>query len=497
MKITYKKKSCIVLLMLGLALVNQSCNKWLDVQPSTQTTEEKQFSSEQGYKDALIGIYQKMAQNNSYGKELTYGYLDILAQLYQSKSNANTDTYGQLARYNYTDATVKATLNSLWTTQYSTIAQTNYLLKGIDKDRGLFSTINYQLVKGEALAARALLHFDLLRLFAAAPASNASTDSQTIPYMIAFSVNPSKALSRTEVLGLVEKDLKDAEALLQIYPDIDQIKDNTSSTSLEVFTMFRQNRLNVWAVRALLARVFLYQGNKVEALKYAKAVIDSQKFEFINGNTNTVSPNSTTSNTIFSTEHIFSIYKSNLKDISDRFFKTESSVAENEDLFTTLTNLNNWYEVAVTGHAIDIRGPQASNSRWNQFNASTVYSNKYYIGNNVTNVNQKLIPVIKLSEMYYIAAEASETIEQGLVYLNKVRTARLIPVLSTTTIYTAALLDGELFKEYRKDFYAEGQLWYYYKRKNYSNLQNSVGGIMNNNKYVFPLPDSEIEFGLN
>lgn len=496
MKINYKTKTCIVLLMVGLGLTSQSCSKWLDVQPGTQTTEEKQFSSEQGYKDALIGIYQKMAQNNSYGKELTYGCLDILAQLYQSKSNVNTDTYGQLARYNYTDATVKTIINNLWSTQYSNIAQANYLLKDIDENKGLFSGINYSLVKGEALAARALLHFDLLRLFAAAPSSNVTAD-KTIPYMTAFSVNPGKSLSRTEVFELLEKDLEDAEALLQVYPDIDQIKDNASSTSLEVFTMFRQNRLNVWAVRALLARLYLYQGKKAEALKYAKAVIESQKFEFINGNTNTVSPTSTTSNAIFSTEHIFSIYKSNLKDISDRFFKTESSAAENEDLFSTLTNLNNWYEVAVAGHAIDIRGPQASNSRWNQFNASTVYSNKYYVGNNVTNVNQKLIPVIKLSEVYYIAAEASETIEQSLFYLNKVRAARLIPVLSSTTINTVALLDGELLKEYRKDFYAEGQLWYYYKRKNYTTIQNTVGGTMDNTKYIFPLPDNEIEFGLN
>ncbi|MDR3009535.1 MAG: RagB/SusD family nutrient uptake outer membrane protein [Sphingobacterium sp.] len=497
MKNTYRNKTYIVLLMVGLGMLTQSCNKWLDVQPSTQTTEEKQFSSEQGYKDALIGIYQKMAQTNSYGKDLTYGCLDVLAQLYQNKANANTDTYGQLARYNYTDGSVKVILSSLWSTQYSTIAQANYILKDIDTDKGLFSGINFQLVKGEALATRALLHFDLLRLFAAAPLANSAAETSGIPYMTAFTVSPGKELSRTEVLSLVEKDLKEAETLLAAYPVIDQIKDNTTSTSLEVFTMFRQNRLNVWAVKALLARLYLYKGDKANALKYAKEVIESQKFEFVNGNTNTVNAASATSNAIFSTEHIFSIYKSNLKDVSDRYFKTEAGAAENEDLFTTLANLNSWYEVSVSGHAIDIRGPQASNSRWNQFNASTVYSNKYYVGNNVNNVNQKLIPVIKLSEVYYIAAEASETIDQALVYLNKVRTARLIPALSASTINTDALLEGELFKEYRKDFYAEGQLWYYYKRKNYSTLQNTVGGTMNSTKYDFPLPDNEIEFGLN
>lgn len=493
----YINKQIITVVALPIILFLGSCSKWLDVQPSTQTTEEQQLATEQGYIDALIGTYQKMAATESYGKELSFGTVDVLSQVYQNKANQTTDIYGQLARYNYVDADVRETIGNIWSRQYSIVAQTNYILKDIDANKGLFGGQNFNLIKGEALAIRAMLHFDLLRLFAPAPVAQADAAEGTIPYMTDFTVNPSRSGTMEQVLDAIITDLKVAETLLAVYPGIDQIEDNAGSTSLELFNMFRQNRLNYWAVKALLARVYLYADNKTEALKYANEVIDSERFFFINGNTNKTSATDSTSNAIFSTEHIFSLYKSDMKVVSDRFFKTESSEGEREDLFSTAANLNSWYEITVAGHAIDIRGPQASSSRWSQFNAGTVYTTKYHVGANINNVNQKLVPMVKLAEMYYIAAEASSTIDEALVYLNVAREARLIPALDPTVINTQALLDNEIFKEYRKEFYAEGQLWFYYKRKNLTTLQNTVGGTMNNDKYVFPKPNEEIEFGLN
>lgn len=493
----YNYKKGIAGTMVIFALAVTSCNKWLDVQPDTQVTEIQQLTTEQGYIDALIGTYQKMAATDSYGMGLTFGTVDVLAQIYQNKASQNVDLYGQLARYNYLDSDVRNTLSDLWFAQYSIIAQANYILKDIDANKSLFKADNYNLVKGEALAIRALIHLDLLRLFAPAPVAMTETEGSGIPYMRDFTVNPKRSETVSAVLDAIITDLKEAESLLASYPEIDQIPENAGSTSLEIFTMFRQNRLNYWAVKGLLARASLYADNKPDALRYANEVIESGYFHFINGNTNSTNPTLDNSNAIFSTEHVFSVYRSDMKSVSDRYFKTESSTQESEDLFSTLVNLNNWYEIAVPGHAIDIRGPQASASRWNQFSAGVVYTNKYHVGANVNNVNQKLIPIIKLPEMYYIAAEASETLQEGIFYLNSVRTARLIPPLDLDVINTAALLDNEIFKEYRKEFYAEGQLWHYYKRKNFTTIQNTVGGTMTNEKYVFPKPNDEVEFGLN
>ena len=407
------------------------------------------------------------------------------------------DTYGQLARYNYSDQGVESTINSLWNAQYEIIAQSNFILKDIDDNQGLFQENYYNLIKGEALAIRAMLHFDVLRLFAPTASNLSSSDQPTIPYMTEFTVNPSRALSFQQVIDHVIEDLQQAEQLLSVMPQIDQISLNAANTNLELFTSFRQNRLNLWAAKALLARVYQYTGDKARALAYAKQVIDSDAFYFVNGNTNTTDPLISTSNAIFSTEHIFSVYKSDLRTLSERYFNTESASAESEDYFSTQNNINSYYEISLPGYAIDIRGPQAANSRWNIFNSSTVYSSKYYVGANINNVNQKLLPVIKLAEMYYIAAEASSSIPEALSYLNQVRTARLIPALKAQDISSTEQLEAEIFKEYRKEFFAEGQLWYYYKRHEYLQLQNTVDYAFNLEKYVFPIPKNEIEFGLN
>ena len=55
------------------ALLMSSCNDWLKVEPETSVDEEKLFSTEQGFKDALAGVYADMSSASLYGQELTFG----------------------------------------------------------------------------------------------------------------------------------------------------------------------------------------------------------------------------------------------------------------------------------------------------------------------------------------------------------------------------------------------------------------------------------------
>lgn len=50
-----------------------------------------------------------------------------------------------------------------------------------------------------------------------------------------------------------------------------------------------------------------------------------------------------------------------------------------------------------------------------------------------------------------------------------------------------------LLKEYQKDFFAEGQFFYFLKRHNQSTFYRCPVSQMS--YYVFPIPDDEIEFG--
>ena len=103
----------------------------------------------------------------------------------------------------------------------------------------------------------------------------------------------------------------------------------------------------------------------------------------------------------------------------------------------------------------------------------------------------KLMPLIRVSEMYLIAAECATEEQTQYDYLNAHRLRRGNQVQVTTG------LEGELAKEYSKEFLCEGQLWFYYKRTNTAKIQSGSSNTnitMSNAKYVPNLPDSEIKY---
>ena len=70
-----RKKIYIGVLVLA-ALGFSSCNDWLDVRPETEQKEDDQFSSYQGFCDAVTGMYMTMADRDIYGERLTMRRID-------------------------------------------------------------------------------------------------------------------------------------------------------------------------------------------------------------------------------------------------------------------------------------------------------------------------------------------------------------------------------------------------------------------------------------
>ena len=244
-------------------------------------------------------------------------------------------------------------------------------------------------------------------------------------------------------------------------------------------------------MKATLARLYLYKGDKTKALQFSKEVIDSKKFSFITTAELNTDPTHINSDITFTKEHIFSIYVSGLKTNADNFFKQTGVSVETSDLFSTRAKLDALYETTVTGYGADYRRVDLGRL-WTQVTTSVVYTKKYLV-ENLSNVKQRLVPNLKLSEMYLIAAEAAPSAAEGVTYLNTLRAARLLPALDAAI--TPANLDNEIMKEFRKEMYGEGQAFFFYKRRNTANIPDGVGNPMSEVKYVFPFPLAEIQFG--
>lgn len=445
-----------------------SCKKWLDVNPKTNISQRVLFEDEQGFKDALTGAYVQMASPSLYAKELTMGMMDVLAQNYNV--SATTHSYYQAGRYNYEDGATRSKIDGFWRNSYSVIANLNNMLEAIDAKRDVFTGNNYAIIKGEALAMRAFLHFDLLRNFGPVPAMG--LNQKAIPYVTTFSMEVRPFLSGNQVIDLCLADLKQAVELLSVNKGV-------NSGVADPFLSFTRNHLNYWAANGLMARIYLYKGDLAEAYAKAKLIISNTTlFPFVSRDVLAGSAPSRT----FVSEHLFGIYVPNLQEINAGLFRSSSTPS-------VLTNDEGFISRRFEASSTDYR----SVFLWKTDGSTNQkYPVKYWQDDIVSNGTLiKRIPLIRLSEMYYIAAEATNIPAERITFLNSIRKNRGLSDLPATTADN--LMDAEIFKEYKKEFYQEGQLFYYYKRKNILRIEGYALD-MSPATYVLPVPNDEIEF---
>jgi len=465
-----------------------SCSKWIDVKPTDRLSEDMLFTDKTGYVKALNGVYVEMANTSLYGQFMTTSAVDAMAGYYYILGS--THPYFDYCMFNYTNATPKNGFDNAWKKAYELIINTNVIIeKSGNAASGILPDPYYGMVKGEALALRAMIHFDMLRLFGPIW-SEGNKSIVCIPYSKSSSTEVSPLLSADQVMNNIITDLTDALALLKnVDPVITEGVRNTQNTAGTNDFYYRQYRLNYYAIKALLARASLWKGDKATALRYAKEVIDDVQrpekpiFPFV---TFAAATNADKPDRMFSPEVIFSIYTINRKTMYDNLFAPEL----NKDLRLAFNagNADKARADAMYEDKNDYRYRIWENI--NVGNVSVLTSQKYK--DVVDGPGRYMIPLVRLSEMYLIAAECSGTLAEGTTLLNKMRTSRNI--VSVTPLNTEELKIA-IASEYRKEMFGEGQLFFYYKRNSSQSIPNNAALTGNKtmvlNNYVVPLPDSE------
>ena len=105
-----------ILILLLTAFGASSCNDWLDIRANTEQKDEEQFSTAQGFYDALIGCYMTMADRNIYGEQLSITYSEALACLWdlpkeQTETNRLAEWFFQ--HHDYTQSTAESAIQSV------------------------------------------------------------------------------------------------------------------------------------------------------------------------------------------------------------------------------------------------------------------------------------------------------------------------------------------------------------------------------------------------
>lgn len=485
MKTIYKLHLC---LFFTLMLV--SCSKWVDVKPTDRLGEDQLFVNKEGYMKALNGVYVEMTNANLYGEKMSTSAIDVLAQYYYM--TADNQVFIKYTTFVYTDANVKITFDNVWRKAYELIANCNVILEKCgDEPSKALPQPYFGIIKGEALALRAMMHLDMLRLYGPIYTPE-NKNKPAIPYVNTTGYDIAPILNSEQVMQYVTGDLKTALSLLETTDPIrtDGVR-NGSNPAGSNDLYYRQYRLNYYAAKALLARAYLWQGNRAEALVQAESLLNE-----VQTPAKTVFPYVTFTNAtsvdkpdrMFSTEVMFSLYDMNRVKMYQRLF--DVSLQPTQKLSFSAGDSNEERVNSIYDDANDYRRRIWQNASSGTVTATT--NMKY--ADVVDGPGRYMIPLIRISEVLLIAAECHPDLATGIAYLNKLRTARNCVSLRPSD-YTALKL--EIGKESRREMLGEGQQFFFYKRNAYQNLPNNATiritpeKTMVLNNYTVPLPDSE------
>ncbi len=470
-------------------LFMSSCEDWLDVSPKTEIKSDDNFESEQGFKDALTGVYLLMSDESLYGKELTFGTTDVLAQYYTGIYQTSHEYYYP-SLFDYTDDTSVGIIDAIWLNMYNAIANVNELIAQLESaDESMFTGRNYELIKGEAYGLRAFMHFDLARLFGASYAANPS--HKAMPYVTSISTTVNPLVSIDDVLQKALTDLVTAQENLTVDPVIST--NITEDTDDETYERDRFYKFNYYAVKLLQARIYLYMSDYDNANAAAQEIINQETFTWT-PETEIATSDDDSRNYIMSEELIFTLYKSDISDLyTDYFTGTDGG------LYMYDENYEGLFELTKSGYYGDYRYTYLTELL---SDANARFSSKLKQPSGTTEYAYR-IPLMRISEAYYIAAECAvhnNELTDALSYINTVRIQRNLPDDLDASM-TSDEVQDEIYKEYAKEFICEGQLYFYFKRLNYQYIpipSVSGGSITYTNvtpDYIFPMPDDEIEYG--
>ncbi len=483
-----------------------SCNDWLDINADTKVVQEELFESYEGFRSSLNGIYRLLGTKELYARNLTWGAASVLGNNYEK----NTLPYSYRDFLNdYEAVSGKKYVEEIWEQGYKLISNCNNLLiQGRDKKDDFFpeGKVEKDVIMGEAIGMRALLHFDLLRLYA--PSFKEDDGKLYIPYVTVYPEHQPKHLSVTAVMDSIISDLKRARDMLS-YNDTLYNVEAIHNVKVRFHTVFasvkggfffsnRGGRMNYFAATALLARAYLYKGDKINAYRYAHEVYQYSTrktyFQFTPASAFELWDKNGWPQKMYD-DILMAAYNEKMYDI----YKDELNSQSTEINFF-LKNIDDLYR----SDANDFRKTKLISGSWDDWEEVWTYLSTrwskpadltYSEAQDVATYQGPIAPVIRMSEVYYIMCEclAEEgKVDEATDLLQTVRTARgainPLPLGMTKDDFLTILR-----KEMVKDFMTEGQTFFLYKRLD-EPVYDGSSGIDMTGKWVLPAPYSETAY---
>lgn len=448
--------------LLAVSLFTISCKKsFLEKTPNDSLTPEQALKDEGSLTSAVSGAYSELRSVSLYGRDFPV-IGDLMADnTYVEKKNSGR----YLIQYNYTMAANDGIASEMWSAAYTGIMRANRV---IDAN---VTGANVASIKAEAYAIRALLYFKLVNIYA----KPYTDDPNALGVPLVLHYDPYNLPARNKVSEVYQQIVSDLKTAFQNAP-----------------AFVNSSRFSKYSIEALLAKVYLYMGDKTNAKTAAVDVINNSGFTLVAPS----NYNAYWANPAYRTDKVETLFEIDADVINNNGFDDYAGIYENgyNDIYAS-SQLYNLYSATDVRKSVIIPGTTKSGS-------AGYIVDKFP---NATNADRDNIKVIRLSEVYLIAAEASLPGNEAdaLKYLNLLVAQRDPSFAGYTSSGTDLLND--IVTERRKELAFEGDRLYDLNRLKMSIERASNAAAIPAplsipypfDKRIAPIPQNEIQSNKN
>ena len=467
-----KKQKIFLLSLVSVLLLTMSCEDFLTQEPRIKQTTELTLSDYASLMNAAVAAYSPMYDDYWYARDFV-----VTADLKGGNSKISPLTSGRFVQEYLWNNTPSNTI-LLWTDAYDVIARANNIINALDgfEEAGV-EEMDLLALEGEMKFIRALAYFDMARIYCPSYIEGRE-NAYGLPIVLVTEMGEPSRNTLGETYDQVVSDLE--FAIENMYSNPIHQSDGGDAKG--------------WATKnaaiALLARVSLYMENWQDAADYATMIIESGDYILYTPEQYTTWDSLGVWGTDAAPEIIFEI------------FGDEGNTAHpNWDQITYIMSPNGYGDIGASMDVIDLyeEGDVRAALFTNTANFPNDYWSLKYPGKG-GNLRIDNIPVLRLSEMYLIRAEATlEGASTGVTAaddLNAIRSQRNASDLSNPTL-------TDVYEERRRELCYEGHELFDLKRTGRDLERVDFEGAQNQNipypdyRWALPIPIAELDANAN
>ncbi|HEV9038754.1 MAG TPA: RagB/SusD family nutrient uptake outer membrane protein [Puia sp.] len=455
------RKRYILFAGIGLFFLSSCSKNFVNKSPYSSTTLSEALGSVSQLQTALNGAYAQMRTVALYGRDMP-----VIGDLQADNTFVEVDNSGRyLNQFKYTFTNADGVVEGDWNAAYQGIQEANQVIDA--------EVTGAEAIKAQAYALRGLLYFKLVNMYARPYTDN--PNALGVPLILHY--QPSLLPKRDSVGKVYAQIVSDLKAAFQNAPAY-------SNSGL----------ISKYAAEALLARTYLYMGDNTNAKAAAVDVINNGGF------------------TLAQTAGAYAAFWSNPARKSDKvevLYEVDADAVNNNgtdgidamymggytDIYAS-QDLVNLYSATDVRNQVLVPGTTKSG-------ATATLVGKYP---NYTSTDKDNPKVIRLAEVYLIAAEASLPGNEAdaRMYLNDLMAVRDPAFAGYSS--TGAQLRSDILTERRKELAFEGDRYYDLNRLKMDIVRPAINsGSINgpltmpysDYRRVYPIPLNEIQANAN